>query len=183
MLLEREKSSVLLIDVQERLTPNVLSYETLVARCYWLLNLARALNVPYLISEQYPQGLGPTVEALGEFISPKCTIQKVSFSTYRAHSFQEHWAKNLPSQIILAGIETHVCVLQTALDLAENYEVFVVVDAVSSRYELDHQYGLARMQQMGIQLITAEMVFFEWLRQAGTEEFKTLSKLFLPRKI
>ena len=77
------------------------------------------------------------------------------------------------------GIETHVCVLQTALDLVDaDYEVFVAVDAVSSRQELDHRYGLKRMKQAGVELVTAEMVFFEWLEQAGTEEFKALSKRF-----
>ena len=179
MLMEKEKSSLLLIDVQEKLTPHVLHVDALIQRCHWLMRLADELDVPLLISEQYPQGLGHTVEALNEFKPVKC-INKVHFSGYRESSFIQSWQEIDKQQAVIAGIETHVCVLQTAMDMNEaGLDVFVVVDAVSSRHELDHKYGLKRMKQAGIHLVTAEMVFFEWVHRAGTPEFKDLSQRFL----
>ncbi|WP_133127853.1 hydrolase [Legionella nagasakiensis] len=180
MLLEKEKSCLLLVDVQEKLTPYVIKPDALVTRCQWLMRLAKTLNVPLLISEQYPQGLGHTVTALKEWmVSGKC-IDKVHFSSYREPAFVKHWQDINKTQAIIAGIETHVCVLQTAMEMNDaGIDVFIVVDAVSSRYELDHKYGLKRMKTQGIHLITAEMVFFEWVRQAGTAQFKALSQSFL----
>jgi len=179
MLMQKEKSCLLLVDVQEKLTPYVMEPDALTARCHWLMRLAGEVAVPLLVSEQYPQGLGHTIEPLQPLISDKC-ISKVHFSSYREPSFIQHWQAINKQQAVIAGIETHVCVLQTAMDMKDSgMDVFVVVDAVSSRHEIDHKYGLKRMKQAGIHLVTAEMVFFEWLRQAGTPEFKTLSKSFL----
>lgn len=180
MLLQKEKSCLLIIDVQEKLTPLVLNAEQLVTRCQWLMRLASELDVPLLVSEQYTKGLGQTVEPLRKFMPGQTDIDKVHFSCYRDSTFLRHWQVVNKKQIVLAGIETHVCVLQTALDMkSAGLDVFVVIDAVSSRSELDHQYGLQRMAQAGIQLVTAEMVFFEWLEQAGTSVFKALSQAFL----
>ncbi|KTC65799.1 YcaC like amidohydrolase (plasmid) [Legionella adelaidensis] len=179
MLLEKDRSCLFLIDVQEKLTPYVLNSEGVIARCQWLLRLAKRLEVPIQVSEQYPSGLGGTIEPLREFLPQKC-LTKVHFSSYQDPHFNEFWQGVDRNQVIIAGIETHVCVMQTALDMqAAGLNVFVVVDAVSSRNELDHRYGLKRMKAHGIELITAEMVFFEWLRKAGSPEFKELSKNFL----
>lgn len=179
MLLEKEKSCLLLIDVQEKLTPYVMQPEKLVQRCHWLMRLAKEMDVPLLVSEQYPQGLGHTVEPLQPLITEKC-ISKVHFSSYREPTFIQHWQDLNKQQVVITGIETHVCVLQTAMDMkSSGLDVFVVVDAVSSRHEIDHKYGLKRMKQAGIHLVTAEMVFFEWARQAGTPEFKALSQAFM----
>ncbi|MBA3536381.1 MAG: hydrolase [Tatlockia sp.] len=180
MLLERDRSCLVLIDVQEKLMPLVQNPDAVLARCQWLMLLAKDLAVPQLASEQYPKGLGPTVESLRCMISEEELIEKVHFSCFKALEFKQRLDALKKKQMVLIGIEAHVCVLQTALDLQQSgYEVFVVVDAVSSRSELDYKYGLKRMKQDGIHLITSEMVFFEWIGQAGTAEFRTLSKAYL----
>jgi len=179
MLLERAQSTLLLIDVQEKLTPLVMQSSAVIERCRWLMELAGELSVPQLISEQYPKGLGATITVLQSLVPEDAIIEKIQFSSWAEKGMQERLQFINNKQIILMGIETHVCVLQTAIDLLNaGFEVFVVVDAVSSRYEIDHKYGLKRMKQEGVQLVTAEMVFFEWLKQAGTPEFKVLSKRF-----
>jgi nicotinamidase-related amidase len=180
MLLERDKSCLVLIDVQEKLMPLVQNTDAVLARCQWLMRLAKDLTVPQLASEQYPKGLGLTVEPLRSLVSQEELIEKVHFSCFKALEFKQRLEALQKKQMVLIGIETHVCVLQTALDLQEaGYEVYVVVDAVSSRFELDYKFGLKRMKQDGIHLITSEMVFFEWIGQAGTSEFRTFSKAYL----
>ncbi len=180
MLLQKDKSSLILIDVQEKLTPLVINADQLVSSCEWLMRLASELDVPILVSEQYRQGLGQTIEPLRKLMPGITDIDKVHFSCARDPIFTKHWQMLNKKQAILAGIETHVCVLQTALDLnAAGTDVFVVVDAVSTRHPVDHQCALERMQQEGIHLVTREMVFFEWIERAGTSAFKALSQAFL----
>lgn len=182
MIIDRNTSCLLLVDVQEKLTPFVIHHDALVARCDWLMRLATAMQVPLLVSEQYPQGLGKTVAALQSFSEVEDCIEKVHFSCFREPMFFQRLQALQKKQLIIAGIETHVCVLQSALELNQaGFEVFVVVDAVSSRSEFDHRFGLKRMKSNGIHLVTSEMVFFEWVRVAGTPEFKALSQRFLPR--
>ncbi|QMT59614.1 MULTISPECIES: hydrolase [unclassified Legionella] len=179
MLLNKEDSLLLLVDVQEKLTPAVLNSEAFISRCEWLLKLARKIGVPILVSEQYPQGLGSTLQQFQSYFDPQQCIDKVSFSCMGEPKYQEQLKKHHKKQLILIGIETHVCVLQTALEMkAAGFEVFVVVDAVSCRGEQNMKYGLKRMKNEGVHLVTSEMVFFEWLRKAGTPEFKQLSKEF-----
>lgn len=180
MLLEKDKSCLLLIDVQEKLTPLVRDSEALLDRCQWLIRLANELGVPQIVSEQYPRGLGHTVDALRNLTLDDPAVEKVHFSCWREPDFKGRLQGLNRKQLVLIGIEAHVCVLQTGMDLiAQDYDVFVVVDGVSSRHEMDYRYGLKRMKQAGIQLITSEMVFFEWVGQAGTPEFKALSKSYL----
>ncbi|MGL6029183.1 MAG: hydrolase [Legionella sp.] len=182
MLLSQNDSLIALIDVQEQLVPAVLNSDELIARCEWLLKLANKLNVPVLVSEQYPQGLGATVAPLSSYFNAEHCLDKVCFSCMSEHSYVQRLQEFNKKQLILIGMEAHVCVLQTALEMQQaGYEVFVVVDAVSSRSEHDLKYALKRMKQQGIHLITAEMVFFEWLRKARTPEFKALSKEFLQK--
>jgi len=177
MLLNKENSCLLLIDVQEKLTPLVLDSSKLVSRCQWLLNLADELKVPVFTSEQYPSGLGPTVASLKR---AEPSFSKVQFSCFRDPALKNHLVSLNRTQMVLIGIETHVCVLQSAFDLLEaGFQVYVVIDAVSSRHEHDMRYGLKRMKQAGIELVTSEMVFFEWVGEAGTPEFRALSKAFL----
>ncbi len=182
MLLKKEESALILIDVQEKLAPHVLHPITLINRCQWLMELAIALSVPQFVCEQYPEGLGKTISPLNNFIFPNYHHEKVDFSCGAVPLIQTQLQELGKKQLILMGIETHVCVLQTALDLIDaGYNIFVVVDAVSSRQELDHKYGLKRMKQHGAQLVTSEMVFFEWIERAGTQEFRELSKRFFKR--
>ncbi|WP_298622953.1 hydrolase [uncultured Legionella sp.] len=180
MLLNKEDSLLLLVDVQTKLVPFVLNHDDFISRCEWLLKLANRLGVPVLASEQYPKGLGPTAESLHPYFSTEECIEKVHFSCMQQPEYSQRLNQLKKNQLILIGIEAHVCVLQTAMEMkSAGYEVFIVVDAVSSRNEQDLKYALKRMKQEGIHLITAEMVFFEWIRVAGTPEFKALSKEFL----
>ncbi|KTD02139.1 isochorismatase family protein [Fluoribacter gormanii] len=179
MLLNKEDSLLLLVDVQEKLTPAVLNSEAFIVRCEWLLKLARKIGVPILVSEQYPQGLGSTLKQFHSYFDQQQCIDKVSFSCMGEPKYLERLERLNKKQLILIGIETHVCVLQTALEMKQaGFDVFVVVDAVSCRGEQNMKYGLKRMKSEGIHLVTSEMVFFEWLRKAGTPEFKQLSKEF-----
>ena len=180
MLIDAEKSCFLLVDVQEKLTPLVNEPEVLTDNCLWLLKLAREMDIPLLVTEQYPRGLGHTLEPLKALMIEEDAIDKVHFSCAADSSCLSRIDSLHREQVIIAGIETHVCILQTALELHDTgKQVFVVEDAVSARHEADHRRGLARMQAHGIQLVTKEMVFFEWLRQAGTPRFKVLSKAFM----
>lgn len=180
MLLNRADSLLVLIDVQEKLTLAILNLNLFLARCEWLLKLARKLDVPVLASEQYPKGLGRTVSPLSSYINQEECIEKIHFSCMQEPQYINLLKGYNKSQLILIGIEAHVCVLQTAIEMkGYGFDVFVVVDGVSSRSEFDLKYGLKRMKQNGIHLITAEMVLFEWLKQAGTPEFKAISKEFL----
>lgn len=180
MLLKKDNSCLLLIDAQEKLIHHINQSEAVIARCQWLIQLATKLDVPQIISEQYPQGLGNTTASLAALIPNHTAIDKVHFSCWREPRFKKQLQDMNRKQLVLIGIEAHVCVLQTAMDLNDaGFEVFVVVDAVGSRHEIDYKYGLKRMKQAGIQLVTAEMVFFEWLEHSKISGFKELSKQFL----
>jgi nicotinamidase-related amidase len=180
LLLNKEDSILLLVDVQEKLTPNILNSSELIKSCEWLLKLARKLGVPVLTSEQYPKGLGSTLTQLIPYYEKSDCIEKVYFSCLQEPRYRTRLNEFNKNQIIIIGIETHVCVLQTAIELREaDFDVFIVVDAVSSRHAVDLHYALKRMKQAGVHLVTSEMVFFEWIRKAGTPEFKALSSEFL----
>lgn len=187
MLINLKKSCLLIVDVQTKLTPLVLSHEVLVEHCAWLMRLASELAVPVHRTEQYPKGLGHTVPALTQAIPNLMNpIEKTHFSCVadlNYHHLITQEANRDYSDFIVAGIETHVCILQTALQLKEmGKNVFVVVNAVSARNEVDHHYGLKRMKKAGVELVTREMVFFEWLRDSAHPAFKALSAEFMLSK-
>lgn len=178
-LIEQEKSCLMVVDVQEKLIAHIEDNEKIIKKSKWLMDLSNELKVPVLISEQYPKGLGTTVSTLNTKDN-SYYLQKVHFSCTKDPSFNNLLTDLNKSHFVLIGIETHVCVLQTAIGLKNlNKQVFVVVDATGSRDSIDYKYGLKRMLQHGVELVTAEMVFFEWLKLAGTEKFKKLSQLFL----
>lgn len=177
MLMDSSRSLVLLVDVQEKLSPLVQDAKALVDACAWVKRLADQLGIPVLITEQYPKGLGHTVAALREQTQAP---EKMHFSCLADAHIQKQIGEYERDQLILVGIEAHVCVMQTALQAKEQgYEVFVVADAISSRFPLDKELALARMQQQGIVLVGREMLLFEWLRTSQHPDFKTLSKAFL----
>ena len=181
MLLDATKSSLLVVDVQERLLPVMADAKGVVSGCSILLKAAKALDVPVTISEQYPKGLGHTVKALLEGIGNAPVFEKLAFSCWRDDSLRKHFTAHHDGgrpQVIIAGIEAHVCVAQTAIDMAQaGFGVFVVADAVSARTESSANLALARMGQSGVEVINTEMAVFELLGKAGTPEFKTLSAL------
>jgi nicotinamidase-related amidase len=174
-LLDRNRSALVIIDVQEKLFPRVHDHEGVLARLDLLIAAAKLMGIPLILTEQYPKGLGTTIEEIRRMIPQTEPLTKTDFSCVAAAGFKERLASLHKDQIVLAGIEAHVCVAQTALDLASQGEkVLVVADAVSSRRPFDAQTALGRLQQSGLMLSTAEAVVFEWLRRAGTEEFKAL---------
>jgi len=178
MLIERQRSCLLVIDVQERLLPAMASGNQVVANGAVLVKAAARLGVPVLTSEQYPKGLGPTVPALAALLPEGAAIPKSEFSCAAAPGYVERLKATGREQLILTGIEAHVCVLQTALQFRGlGYSVFVVADAVSSRKPESVALALARMRDAGAVAVTTEMVLFEWLGRAGTPEFKELSAL------
>ena len=179
MLIEAARSALLLIDLQARLAPAIHDTGTVQHNALWLLRLAQRLGVPAVATEQYPAGLGPTVAALAAQLAPADIVEKIHFSAVADGRLQGHAAYARP-QMVIAGTEAHVCVLQTALDLrAAGKEVFVVADAVGSRRPADRDLGLDRMRQAGCWIVSREMVAFEWLRRAGTETFRQISREFL----
>jgi isochorismate hydrolase len=182
MRMERDNAHLLIIDIQEKLVPAVVEAEPLIAAASRLIAIARRLDVAITVSEQYPRGLGPTVapvrEALG---NAAAVLDKVHFSCMRDEKLRQRMhtlRAGGRNQVVIAGMETHVCVMQTALGLlADGYEVFIAADAVSSRSARDIEFALRRMEAAGAALVTGEMVTFEWLDKAGTPEFKELQQL------
>lgn len=180
MLLEQNQSLLLLVDVQEKLTPLVQESAHLIANCRWLLEIASLLSIPTIVSEQYPKGLGETVTELQQFKHAHNTITKVHFSCVDDVAGGSLIEKMGRQQIVLIGIESHVCILQTALGLVrKGKDVFVIANAVSSRNKEDKKWALKRMQQAGVQVVTKEMVVFEWLHRSDQDIFKTISKQYL----
>jgi len=143
-----------------------------------LIRAAHRLGVPVMVSRQYPKGLGDIVGPLREIAGNAALMDKVEFSCFANADMRKVLRESGRDQFILAGVEAHVCVLQTALDLVrEGYQVAVVEDATSSRRHTSHDVALRRAAQGGIEPVTTEMVVFEWLRHAGHEAFKDLSAL------
>lgn len=172
-LLERARTSLVVVDVQEGFRPYE-SFAGVARACAKLVKAARILEVPTLASEQYPKGLGHTAPEVGLESEPR--IEKTVFSAARAEGFDLHGR----SQAVVCGIETHVCVSQTVHDLlTEGIEVHVPADAVGSRHAIDYERGLERLERAGATVTTVESVLFELLRRAGTPEFKEVQRLIL----
>jgi len=180
MLMQAERSCLLIVDLQEKLLPAIHESERVETNAIWLMQIAAQLEVPILLSEQYPRGLGHTSAKVLKVAMSAPVMEKVRFSCAAAPSCRAQFVETGRQQYVIAGTEAHVCVLQTALGLLqEGYEVFVVVDAVSSRRAADAGLALERMRQAGIQIVSREMVAFEWLEEAGTEVFRDISRRFL----
>jgi nicotinamidase-related amidase len=181
-LLARSASRLVIVDVQEKLVPRIYEHQRMLARCRLLIEGAKILSVPVSVTEQYPAGLGKTVSQLAEVLP--APSEKLRFSCGEVLD----WGCAAESsggrhQVVVAGIETHVCVLQTVLDLiAAGYQVFVPADAVSSRSELDWKIALDRMSASGATIITVESALFEWCETSGAPEFKLISRLLKEQK-
>ena len=178
MLLSASQSCLLIIDMQERLIPAIYQGGAAVERAALLATAAAKLGVPVLVTRQYPKGLGGTVETLRRLYPEGSNFDKTHFASTGESGFKERLEGLGRSQIVVVGAEAHVCVLQTVLGLREDGKsVFVVADAVGSRTPADKELGLARMRDGGAQIVSSEMVVFEWLEKAGTPVFKELSAL------
>jgi nicotinamidase-related amidase len=172
-LLERNRAALLLVDVQEGFRAYE-SFAGVASACAKLVQAARILELPVIVSEQYPKGLGHTAPEIG--LLRERRIEKTVFSAARADGFDLGGAE----QVVVCGIETHVCVSQTVHDLLDDgIEVHVPADAVGSRHAIDYERGLERLQRAGAVVTTVEAVLFELLERAGTPEFKAVQKLIL----
>ena len=174
-MLNAEGAVLLLIDLQERLMPVIGDHEAVIARAVRLASAARLLDVPVRATEQNPAGLGPTVPQLAAY--PQAVLSKTTFSAAGDSGF----AALLPAgsgEIIVAGCEAHVCVLQTVLDLLESgRRVVWAADATGSRDPADRAAAIDRARQHGAEIVTSEMVLFEWLRDSRHPEFREVHKL------
>ncbi|TCT03855.1 isochorismatase family protein [Aquabacter spiritensis] len=177
-LLSPTQSVLLVIDIQERLAAVIPDAEGLVARTGILLQAARHLGVPALAFEQYPRGLGGTLPAVSRHLPDGAIMEKMAFSVAAIPAVRTRLATLARRQIVIAGLEAHICVLQSAFGLkAAGYDVHVVADAVGARRPRDVDLAFARLRMEGIGITNCEMAVYEWMRHAETPHFKTMSRL------
>ena len=177
-LLTREGTVLVVIDVQEKLFVKVEEKEQVAENICKLIRFAEILGIPIVITEQYPKGLGPTIPEIRELTSTIKPIEKVEFSCLASSAFRERLAGIHAKNLVLTGIEAHICVAQTAIEAVMNgYRAYVVYDAISSRRREDKTVAVERMKQQGAIIITTEMLMYEILRKAGTPEFKKILEL------
>jgi nicotinamidase-related amidase len=182
MLLNAQRSHLLVVDLQARLMPAIHEGDTIIPRVNTLVRAAERLEIPITVTEQYPQGLGPTVPSIVETLpSWAVTLPKTTFSAAGDSATAERVTALRGSgrdQLVICGVESHVCVLQTALGFRNaGFEVSVVADAVSSRSPHSISAACARLLHAGCHWVTMEMVVFEWLERAATDDFRALSPL------
>ena len=173
--LSTQDSVLIVVDMQERLISKISDKHTVISNAVTLIKSARILNIPIIITEQYPKGLGPTIPEIKDLIVPWQPIDKICFSCFGSNDFSKQMKGLGKNNLILCGIESHVCITQTTLDgLKLNYSVFFVKDAISSRTKNNRETGFERMAQAGAIPVSTEMVAFELLREAGTDKFKQI---------
>ena len=178
MLLDPKRSCLVVVDVQEKLVPKIGGLARILANISRLLAGAQRLDVPVLATEQYEPGLGGTVAELAARIPPDKVVGKTFFAAGREEAFCRLLRETGRDRPVLCGMETHVCVLQSALSLVEQgFRMAVIVDAVGSRRVLDRDSALRRLERNGIELVTVEMVLFEWLERAPSPAFRDLLPL------
>ena len=174
----RAHAGLVVIDIQECLLPAIFEKERVVQNALRLIKGAAVLGMPVLVTEQYPKGMGPTVPEIAAAIPGYAPMEKLTFSSCAAPDFLADVKSKGLSDLVLCGIEAHVCVCQTCLDLLQaGFTPFVVADAVSSRTPENHRLALERMRQAGALIVSTEMVLFELLERAGTAEFKQVLAL------
>lgn len=177
--LERSDSLLVVIDVQEKLFAVMDQQEKILKNIALLIRVAQRLGLPIVVTEQYPRGLGSTIPPLKELLTGIEPLPKVTFSCWRTDSFRERLEQEGRKSILLTGMEAHVCVLQTALDLlSAGYRVHLPLDAICSRHKENWKVSLRQLERAGAVITCAETIAFELLEKAETEDFKALSPLF-----
>lgn len=177
-MLKREATVLVVIDIQGKLARLMHDSERVIHQAGILMQGMSVLGVPVLVTEQYPKGLGPTVDELQPILPASGIIEKAAFSCCAESSFMDRLHALQRPQVLVCGIETHVCVYQTVRDLLEiGFHPHLVTDAVSSRTSSNRELAIRKMETMGAQLTGTEMALFELLGVSGTEEFKAISRL------
>ena len=176
--LTRARAGLVVVDVQERLLPAIFEKERMVQNAVQLIQGAAILQVPIFATEQYRKGLGATAPEVAAAIPGFTPMEKLAFSACGAEGFVEALRASNRQDVVLCGIEAHVCVCQTCLDLVDQgFRVFVVADAISSRTAENHRLALDRMAAADAVIVSTEMILFELLERAGTDEFKRILPL------
>lgn len=176
-ILKKENAVLIVVDIQERLAVAMSEKDRVIANTQHLIEAARLLRLPLLVTEQYPKGLGPTVDGIKDALTEYAPIEKITFSCCGETSFLDAVSAGGKKQVILTGMETHVCVLQTCIDLLHaGYDVHVVSDAVCSRSSENYRTALEYMRDAGAVITCTETVLFQLLEKAGSDEFKAISK-------
>lgn len=177
-MLKSEDTALVVIDVQEGLLPVMHKQEKLITKLTQLIRGANELEIPVILTEQYPKGLGVTVPELREVLQGYSPIEKVAFSCCNVDPFMEAIGQTGRKNILICGIEAHVCVYQTVMQFLESdYHIEVVADGISSREPQNKEIALNKMGDYGADVTSVEMVLFELLGKAGSERFKQISKI------
>lgn len=174
------RSVLIVVDAQERVAASMPEdvRQEVIKNIGILIQGAKALNIPIIYTEQYPKGLGPTMPELREMLGDQKAIEKITFSCYDVPEFRKVLEDLKVEDVFLCGMETHVCLYQTALDLIEDdYHVFAVADAMSSRKKMSWKLGINSMREAGALIGSTEMFLFQFLEEAGTDQFKIISRL------
>ncbi|MCK4309908.1 MAG: hydrolase [Methanomicrobia archaeon] len=175
--MERNDTALIVIDMQEKFLPVISDIKEVISNAEKVIKGFKILKMPIIITEQYPKGLGKTVEEISKIIETD-PIEKIHFSCFGEERFLKSVGRLNIKNLVLLGIEAHVCVLNTAIDAVKRgYVPHVVVDATSSRKKIDYETSLKRMIQENVYLTTAEILLFQLLKKAGTPEFKEISKI------
>lgn len=176
MLMNKDNSILLIIDVQENLAPAQESPREVINGCAALLSVAKKLDIPHIVAEQDQKVFGPTMIDLRHVLSDEVKyFEKDTLSCYKNAGIRAAVEKSGRRQLVIAGLETHLCVLQTAIDFHNaGYEVFVVADSCSSRSGIQSVFGLQRLAKNGIDVVTREMVLFEWVDKSGSDLFNEI---------
>lgn len=183
MRINRENTIALVIDMQEKLLPGMLHHDRLLSNAITLLHGLKIFSLPVIVTQQNTKGLGPTVPEINAVLGNVSYIEKSSFSCYREPAFVKVLNRIDKRNVIIMGIEAHICLLQTALDLIYNNFIPVIVeDCIGSASENDKRVALWRMRDVGVMVTTCESVLFELCRESGTTEFDELLKLIKDRK-
>lgn len=178
MRLRRADSFLLIVDVQQKLAPHVQGHEALTRKAEGLIRCARLLDIPVLLSEHSPENIGATVPQLASIVSNTQILRKTHFACTDQPTCLEAFRSLKRKQVLLAGMEAHVCVMQSALGLLERgFQPFVVEDAVGSRRVEDRAAALERMRSAGCAVASAEMAMFEWMQNAEVPQFRDVLKL------
>lgn len=178
MMLKKEETVLVLIDIQGKLAQIVDNSEFIIGNIATVVQGAKELQLPILWLEQYPKGLGHTVETIAQHLTDQSPIEKITFSAYQTEEFVQALEQTGRKKVLLAGIETHICVYQTAADLLANgYAVEVLADCVSSRTATNSEIGLQKMMQLGATITSVEMALFEMQQIAKGDSFKAISRL------
>jgi nicotinamidase-related amidase len=175
--LEKSEVVLVIVDIQDRLAAVMDERKKVVDNCLHLIELTKLLDIPVILNEQYPKGLGPTVSEIKEALQPYEPLEKLTFSCCKGSLFMDRLAATGRKKIILTGMETHVCVVQTCVGLLDaGYTVHTVSDAICSRTRESFQTAIEFMRDAGAVITCTETVLFQLLEKAGTEEFKIISK-------